>query len=688
MNNALGASALRVALGAALLAIVLAVWGVRRRNQQVIRAAYTAVYANALLVTLATASMLTALLTHDFSVKYVSQVGSRATPTMYTIASLWGALEGSILFWGWVLSLYAAAVIFVNRKRIGALVPYAAATLMGIATFFGILLVGPANPFGLVVPTPLDGPGPNPLLQNHPLMAVHPPLLYLGYVGMSVPFAFAIGAMLSGELEDDAWIVSTRRWTIVAWGFLSAAIIAGMWWSYEVLGWGGYWAWDPVENASFMPWLTATAFLHSVLLQQRRGMLKLWNMCLVVCTFVLTILGTFLTRSGILSSVHAFTQGAIGYYFLAFIATVLLFSLVLIAGQSGKLRAKNQIDAVVSRESVFLLNNLLFAAFTFTVVLGTLFPLVAEALRGVKVSVGAPFFNKMTLPLGMALIFLAGVGPALPWKRTTRDEMRSQLVPPAIAMIVVLVASIALGVRDVFAVLTFAFAAFAVTSNAREFWIGARARMRAQGESPPVALVRLVSGNRHRYGGYVAHIGVTCVVVAIAASTTFKSEQEATLRPGGTLVLRDITVRLDRVWGQEQPQRFVVGADVTLLKHGRVIGALTPRQNFYPTSEQPVPTPSVRSRADADIYINLMAFDEAGASATIRVLIEPMVSWIWLGGGIVVLGALISSWPQRRRERAGALAPSPAGAHRRPLAPVAVSPVATKQTTSSAVTGD
>ncbi|MDQ6830875.1 MAG: heme lyase CcmF/NrfE family subunit [Gemmatimonadota bacterium] len=660
MSNAIGASALRVALGMGVLAIVLAIWGVKRGNGNVIRAAYSAVYANAALLTLAALAMLTALVTHDFSVKYVAQVGSRSTPTVYTIASLWGALEGSILFWGWVLSLYAAAVIYVNRKREGSLVAYAAATLMGIATFFAILLVGPANPFGLVSPIPADGPGPNPLLQNHILMAVHPPLLYLGYVGMSVPFAFAIGAMLSGELGDDAWISSTRRWTIVSWGFLSAAIIAGMWWSYEVLGWGGYWAWDPVENASFMPWLTATAFLHSVLMQQRRGMLKLWNMCLVVSTFVLTILGTFLTRSGILSSVHAFTQGAIGYYFLGFIAFVLLFSLVLIAGQSGKLRASGSLDAVVSREAVFLLNNLLFAAFTFTVVLGTLFPLVAEALRGVKVSVGAPFFNRMTLPMGMALIFLAGVGPALPWKRTTREELRSQLLPPAVALIVVLVLSIALGVRDVYAVLTFAFAGFALVANGREFWSGTRARMRAHGEMPPVALARLIAGNRHRYGGYVAHIGVICVVVAIAASTTFKTEGEATLKPGGSLVVRGVTVRLDRVWGQEQPQRFVVGADVSLLKGGKIIGALTPRQNFYRTSEQPVPTPSVRSRADADIYINLMAFDENGATATLRVLIEPLVAWIWLGGGIVVLGALIAAWPTRRRWRAAVAAESPA----------------------------
>jgi len=670
-----------------VLAILLGVWGARRGHEGVIRGAYSAVYANAALMSLAVAAMLTALLTHDFSVKYVEQVGSRSTPTMYTIASLWGALEGSILFWGWVLSLYAAAVIFSNRHRAGALVPYAASTLMAIAVFFGVLLVGAASPFGLVSPVPADGPGPNPLLQNHPLMAVHPPLLYLGYVGMSVPFAFAVGAMLSGELEDDAWIVLTRRWTMVAWGFLSAAIIAGMWWSYEVLGWGGYWAWDPVENASFMPWLTATAFLHSVMLQQRRGMLKLWNMCLVVSTFVLTILGTFLTRSGILSSVHAFTQGAIGYYFLAFIAAVLLFSLVLIAGQCGRLRAEGNLDAVISRESVFLLNNLLFAAFTFTVVLGTLFPLVAEALRGVKVSVGAPFFNSMTLPMGMALIFLAGVGPALPWKRASREELRAQFVPPAIAFAAVLALSIALGVRDPYTALTFAFAAFALAANVREIWSGMRVRIRARGEPAPLALARLIGSNRHRYGGYVAHIGIIVVVVGIAASTTFRSEAEETLRPGGSMTIRGVSVRLDRVWGQEQSQRFVVGADVSLLEHGRVVGTLTPRQNFYPTSEQPVPTPSVRSRADADVYINLMAFDERGESATLRVLIEPLVSWIWLGGAIVVFGAGIAAWPRRSRLRAqapvGAIARDPTP----PRVPVGASAVVAHRAQAADLTG-
>ena len=327
MIGTLAHGAILVSLAVVAFGMFFIPFAIKRDRRDWVALAYSAVYTNFLLITVATVAMVWALVTHDFSLSYVAQVGSKATPLFYTIISLWGALEGSILFWAWVLAMYAAAVVWINADRPGNLVPYAAAALLGISLFFGILLVGPADPFKPVFPVPLDGPGPNPLLQNHILMAVHPPLLYLGYVGMSVPFAFAVGAMLSGEVLTDDWIKITRRWTLSSWGLLSAAIIAGMWWSYEVLGWGGYWAWDPVENASFMPWLTATAFLHSVMVQERRGMLRLWNLNLVVGTFVLTILGTFLTRSGIISSVHAFTTGTIGYYFLAFIAVTLLVAL-------------------------------------------------------------------------------------------------------------------------------------------------------------------------------------------------------------------------------------------------------------------------------------------------------------------------------------------------------------------------
>ena len=638
-----------VAMVLSVVGIALAVAGVYDKRRDFIRGAYAVVYTNWALLAVANLSMVWALVTHDFSVSYVAQVGSRSTPLFYTIISLWGALEGSILFWGFILASYTAVVVWINRKREGAMVPYAAATLLGIAVFFYLLLVVPANPFQLVSPAPADGPGPNPLLQNHILMGVHPPLLYLGYVGMSVPFAFAVGALLAGG-TDDEWIKTTRRWTIGAWAFLSAAIIAGMWWSYEVLGWGGYWAWDPVENASFMPWLTATAFVHSVMVEERRGMLRVWNLSLVTATFLLTILGTFLTRSGVLSSVHAFSNGPIGYYFLTFIAVVLALSLMLLAGRSSELQSRGRFDAAVSRETVFLLNNLLFTVFTFTVLLGTLFPLVAQWWNeNLKVSVGGPFYNKMTLPLCMALLFLMGVGPALPWRRAPKDFVKREFGVPTAVAVIVAVLSVTIGTRDLFAVGAFGFGAFALTTNLRQFWIGAAARVKAHGENAVVALARLVGANRRRYGGYVAHIGAIAAAVSIAASSAFKAEHEATIKVGGTMALRGHTIRLDSLWLQQQPQRVVIGTTVVVLDGKSEVGRLNPRLNFYRTSDQPIATPAVRSRASGDLYLNLMAVEQDGTGATIRMIVEPLVPWIWVGGLIVVLGAAISLWPARRR---------------------------------------
>jgi cytochrome c-type biogenesis protein CcmF len=669
VTRLLGSGSLLTALGVAIYAALALLAGSWRKRPELLRSGELALYAVWGLVTIATLSMIYALVSHDFSVHYVSMVGSRATPLFYTVISLWGALEGSILFWIFVLASLSALVTYQNRDRQGTLVPYAGGVLMLISIFFLIMLVGPANPFGLVSPTPADGPGPNPLLQNHILMGVHPPLLYLGYVGMSVPFAFGIGAVLSGEIENDGWIRLTRKWTLIAWMFLSAAIIAGMWWSYEVLGWGGYWAWDPVENASFIPWLTATAFLHSVMVQERRGLLKLWNLNLIVATFVLTILGTFLTRSGVLSSVHAFSEGPIGRYFLGFIAIVLLSSFALVAGNSERLRPTGTLDAAVSRESVFLLNNLFLTAFTITVLVGTLFPLVAEAIRGVKVSVGEPFFNRMTLPICAALLFLMGVGPALPWRAASRDVVRKQLMPPTVVAIVALAVSLVIGVRSPYALAAFAFGAFALAANVREFIDGAASRRRAHGEAPPVALARLVGANRRRYGGYIAHLGVLTVTLGIVASATFRSEREATLKKGEVMAIGPFTVRLDDVYRRDEPQRMVLAAGVTILKGGREVGRMEPRMNFYPTQDQPVPTPSVRSRPAGDLYINLQAFAQDGSNATLRVIREPLVPWIWAGGMIVVLGALVSlgaglkeRLPARATVRAAPAAPRPATA--------------------------
>ncbi|MDO8502701.1 MAG: heme lyase CcmF/NrfE family subunit [Gemmatimonadaceae bacterium] len=649
MIGLLGHDALLVALPIMVLGIVLAPVAVRTGRREWIPIVYSALYTNFLLVTIATVAMVVALVTHDFSVSYVAQVGSRATPLFYTVISLWGALEGSILFWAWVLALYGTVVVRLNRNRPGNLIPYTALALLAVSLFFGILLVGPANPFHQVFPVPADGPGPNPLLQNHILMGVHPPLLYLGYVGMTVPFAFAVGAMLSGEVTGDAWIKLSHRWTLLSWGFLTAAIVAGMWWSYEVLGWGGYWAWDPVENASFLPWLTATAYLHSMILQERRGMLRLWNINLVVGTFVLTVLGTFLTRSGIISSVHAFTVGVIGYYFLAFIALVLIGALVMVAGNSDRLRTSGRMDSVASRESVFLLNNLFLTAFMFTVLIGTLFPLIAEAIRGVKVSVGAPFFNRMTLPMIVMLLFLMGVGPALPWRSATAAEMRSKLLPPLVGALLFCVGALVAGTRSFYGVVAFSFIGYAAMANLREYWIGMRARRNAHGEGWATTLYRLIRGNPRRYGGYLAHLGLLLVALGIAGSSLFRSDREMTMKPGDTLTVAGQTIRLKGVWGREEVQRSVIGATLEVLKNGRVVGVIEPRMNYYPTSDQPVPTPHVRSTIGGDLYLTLMAFDPNGAHATIRAIVQPLVSWIWIGGGIIVLGAIIGMLPPRRR---------------------------------------
>ena len=655
MIRLLGYSATAFSLGLAVYGAVAAYWGVRKRRPDLVASARAAAYAVLGLMLVANVAMVYALVTHDFSISYVAQVGSRATPTFFAVISLWGALEGSILFWGLILALFTAAVAFLHRDRRNDLFGAALGTMMVVGVFFYMLLLGPANPWHAVFPVPPDGPGPNPLLQNHYLMAVHPPLLYLGYVGMTVPFAFAIGALLTRQ-TDDRWLRLTRRWTLSAWGFLTLAIIAGMWWSYEVLGWGGYWAWDPVENASFLPWLTATAFLHSMMVQERREMLRLWNISLVISTFVLTILGTFLTRSGILSSVHAFAEGNIGYWFLGFIALILMASLALVAGRSNELRSQGNLDSPASRETVFLLNNLLLTAFTFTVLLGTLFPLVAEAFRGVRVTVGEPFFNKMTLPIAVALLFLVGVGPLLPWGRADRRQLKRFYVPAAVGLLSG-IAALLVGARHPLALLGFAFGGFALAANLEEYVTGARARMKAHGENPATALGRLVQKNPRRYGGYLAHIGMLVAAIGIIASSTFTLDHEATLRRGETVTVGDYTIRFADIFAANEPRRFVVTAGLDVIVDGERVGRLDPRLNYYNSSDQPIATPAVRSRMHEDLYINLMAFERDGSMITLRVLVEPLVIWIWIGGGLIGLGALVAFRYRSPQDRAPRGAP-------------------------------
>jgi len=644
----LGLSASARSLGLALYGAAAAFWGVRTRNETLVASARAAAYAIFGLMLAANVGMIYALLTHDFSISYVAQVGSRSTPLWVTIVSLWSSLEGSILFWGLILAGFTAAVVYLHRHRNNDLFPVATGVMLLVGAFFYMLLVGPANPFHAVFPVPSDGPGPNPLLQNHWLMAVHPPLLYLGYVGMVVPFGFAIAALLTRQTEGD-WLQVTRRWTLTAWVFLSLAIVAGMWWSYEVLGWGGYWAWDPVENASFLPWLTATAFIHSTMVQERRGMLKVWNVSLIISTFVLTILGTFLTRSGILSSVHAFAEGPIGYWFLGFIAVTLLASVAVIAGRSEELKTTGRLEAAASRDTVFLLNNLVLAAFTFTVLLGTLFPLVAEAARGVRVTVGEPFFNRMTLPLAVMLIFLVGVGPVLPWGKANSKHYRRFIVPGIIGGLV-MVLWLAVGGRNILGILGIAFAGFAIASNAGEFVHGVRARMKSLGENPATALRRLIGNNPRRFGGYTAHLGILLICVGIIASSSFTIDEEFTLQKGQAAQVGDYQVRFDDIWGSDEPRRFSITAQMAILKGGEQIGVLYPSLNYYQMSDQPIGTPAVRTRPHEDLYITLMAFEQSGESITIRALVEPLVGWIWVGSLVLGAGALLALQHKTRRQ--------------------------------------
>jgi cytochrome c-type biogenesis protein CcmF len=667
MNALVGHAVTLLALLLAGTGAALAFIGGRRGDARTIQLARRAAFATFALVALAFATMERALVTHDFSVSYVAQVGSRETPLFYTVISLWSALEGSILLWALILAAYTALLAYWSRRHLEPestpQTPYALGVLLCVNVFFLLLIAWPASPFRALNPVPPDGPGPNALLQNSPFMGVHPPLLYTGYVGMSVPFALAAGALLAGRLSPD-WTKIIRRWTLVPWTFLSLGILAGAWWSYTVLGWGGYWAWDPVENASFMPWLTGTAFLHSVMVQERRGMLKAWTITLIVATFLLTVLGTFLTRSGVLASVHAFTQSPIGPFFLVFLGIVLLGSLALLAWRGNALQSEGRFDSALSRETAFMINNLLFAAFAFVVLLGTMFPLIAEALRGTKVSVGGPYFNEMTVPIALLLVFLAGVGPALPWRRGSGELLRGKFRWPGVAALVAGVVLWVAGVHAPLAWLTFVLAVFSAGLLLEEFVAPTLARHATTGESWAGALWRVSTSNRRRYGGYVVHAGILVIAVGIAASATFRREGEWNIARGGTQPFGRYQVRFDSVWAVHEPNRDGVIAATTVYADGRLLTRLSPRLNYYPTRMEPIGTPAVRESLGEDIYLVLIAYTPDGSQATIKAIATPLVGWIWLGGGIVGLGALFALWPVAppgRRPRGPTQAPAARG---------------------------
>ena len=642
----LGRASLLVGLVGAVFGVLAAVVGTRRRDAGVLKLAPRFAVLCGVAAVGAFACMEWAMITRDFSLAYVQKVGSWSTPALFNFAAVWSALEGSILLWLLVLTLLTVGVVVKYRDRLGdPMVGWALAVLFAVGVFFFVLTLGPANPFAAGSPGVLDGPGPNPLLQNHILVMFHPPVLYIGYVGFTVPFAFAIGALVTGRV-GEGWLLETRRWALLSWGFLTFGIILGSWWSYEVLGWGGVWAWDPVENASFLPWLTGTAYIHSVLVQERRGMLRVWNLSLLVATFGLTILGTFLTRSGVLNSVHAFSDSNIGPYLLTFFALIVLVSVVLIGWRGDLLRSPGTIDSPVSREGAFLANNVVFSVFAFVVLLGTVFPLVVEALQNRQLVVGEPFFDRLGVPVGLTLLFLMCVAPVLPWRKASGELLAQRLFWPAWGGTLALLVAVLVGGTGIAPLLTFFLGGFASGAALRQLVLATR----RQGWRGLVGRAN---------GGMVVHIGVILVAVALAASNSHTRSQELDLKTGDAVEWAGHTFELTGFRRTVDDRQTRIAA-VVLVDGTERAPAITK----FVKMGQNIGTPSVLTSLTKDLYLTLESPVRMDSGrARVKVFVKPMIVWIWIGGALMVLGTFLAMFPGRRRRPTDPVsAPVPAAA--------------------------
>ncbi len=647
----LGTLSLMLALVAAAWATLASYNGWRTASGPLILSGERAMVAAFGLVTLTAASLEFLIFTDRFDIEYVASYSNRALPTAYKISALWAGQAGSILFWTLILCAYAALVVWQNRRRNRPLMPIVVTTLGAVATFFLILLNFMAHPFVRLSRLPVDGLGMNPQLQN-PFMAIHPPALYTGYVGLTVPFAFAIAALATGQL-NDTWFRTTRRFTILSWFVLGTGILLGGWWAYVELGWGGYWAWDPVENASLIPWLTATAFLHSVMIEERKRMLRVWNLALVIMTFLLSILGTFITRSGVISSVHSFTRSDIGPMFAGFLGIAAIVSIGLLLHRLPLLQAEHRLDSFVSRESTFLFNNLLLVGAAFAVLWGTLFPILSEAVRGVKITVGPPFFNEIMVPITFALMTLVAICPIIAWRRATPEKLLDKIRLPLGAGVLTAALLFAAGVRDAYALVSFGLSAFVAATTVMEFYWGTRARMKATGERAPTALWSLVDRNKRRYGGFVVHLGVILIIVGITGSSVFKQEATAVLARGESFTLGRFTLTFEDMVSRDTPNHEFLGARLAIAAGGRPLGTLLPGQNFYKAGQNPSSEVDIRSSLREDLYLLMTGFDPQSGRVTVKGYLNPLIAWIWIGGGVLILGswfAMIPDLRERRRE--------------------------------------
>ena len=644
----IGFQALNIALVLSIFASLLYFSSGKNPFSKYIASANRATIAIFGLVTFASIALEYALFMRDFQIEYVASYSNRALSWFYTLAAFWAGQAGSLLFWCFLLTIFALVVLVQNRRKNPALFPYIMGVMNVTIFFFLYLLVFKSNPFAKLPFVPQDGQGLNPLLQN-PAMVFHPPTLYVGFVAFTVPFAFAIAALITGDLKDS-WVNSIRRWTLFAWLFLTIGNILGMQWAYVELGWGGYWAWDPVENSSLMPWLTGTAFLHSIIVQERKGVLKRWTISLVVLTFALTIFGTFVTRSGLIASVHAFGVSDLGPLFLGFLALILIVSAVLLIKRAPVLKGKKDIGAWTSKESSFLLNNLLFAAMTLGVFIGVLTPTLSELFTGEQITVGADWFNRMATPIGIAIFLLVGFCAVLSWGKTSTERLWKNLLIPSGFTIVVLVLLVIVGVRRFLPLLAFAIVAFSLSTTIQDYIRGVRVHAQREQKNVFAAIISLTGKHKRRYGGYIVHIGVLCFTLGIIGSSAFVQESTATLRKGQSINAGVYNLEFQGIDRQSGTDRIVDTANFAVQKNGERVGFIGSEKHLF-ENFQPATEVGIRSTLKEDVYVILADYDVSEQIATVSVLINPLVLWIWIGGAIMVIGTIISMKKKKKRRR-------------------------------------
>lgn len=673
-----GFGSVAIAFAISLYGVAAAFYGARKNQPAWVQSARLAQLLTFPLLTIAAISIIYLLVTNQYQVQYVYNTTSNTMPMYLKVTALWGGQAGSLLFWSWLMAAFASAVTLRKWSRDHEFLPWVIVVTLVTLAFFLALVLFVENPFvrfwqtssgrqisalfqpaGSIPLTPTDGRGLNPLLR-HFGMIIHPPLLYLGFVAYVIPFAFAISTLVTGR-SDDRWIRITRRWTLAAWLFLSLGLVLGSRWAYDVLGWGGYWGWDPVEIAALMPWLTGTPFLHSVMIQEKRGLFKRWNIILILLTYSLVIIGTFLTRSGVLSSVHAFAQSAIGPLFLVFVTFTLAISLALLLYRWNDLRSEGHMQSLLSRESLFLFNNLLFIGVLIVCFWGVFYPLISELVNNEKMTVGPVFYERATGPLFAGLLLLMGIAPLSAWGHSTFKTIGRAAWKPLVVSLIGLVLMLAGGIRNISALIGLWVASFALLITLYEFWRGVRARMARMGENPLTALLRLVERNRRRYGGYIIHFGVIFMAVGIIGIELFQTETQGTLRQGESLTLRNYTVTYQSLAQFDYHDgRNVARAVLTVERNGQLLGELYPRRDYYYDSQQAMTIPGVRSTIEDDIYVLLVDWEPVTIqSATFRIYHNPLINWFWIGGFVFVLGTLAAAWPDREPEPARARAAAP-----------------------------